>query len=1036
MAVQRQAVAIQFAGGIETKQDSKQVPTTRLLALENATFTKATTISKRNGYQALGRQVDGAGADYADAVGLAKRGDELLLFTDARCYSYRDSVDRWQDVGEVASVIVTDQPLARTGTAQSMPDHASNGGVTAVAWEDSRGGVWMSVVETSSGRVLLRDTQLDAAGTRPRCVPCGTVVHVYWARTAANRLYCAVVNPVTPSSAPVPTILTEDLSASYPSFDAVAAGETLSAFDSSPAVMAWATAAGWRLAYVHPAGMLGSPVSGLPTAATYNDRVIGPIGVAFDHVNTDRIGVVYLDASDNTRVYTVPHDVLTGGASVVVDTISDVHRASLGFDGTLLWWVTEHVAATTSLHYVRTGAVTMAPAVSVAVGSRTLRGHCLLSRAFCDEGNVYAAVVHGVRYFPYVAVVRISGDAFGAAATTCVARMLPTLSTGALARQHLTSVQAVEPEAVGVSRRHAMCLGYRIQLYSDGGEVFSEAGIKLATLDFDSNAAYQTAELGRGLYLAGGVMLHYDGARWAEADFHAAPDVATGAASIATANTSGGSMAAGTYGYAICYEEIDAQGELHQGAVSAPVNVVVVGAGSDDSVTLAIPTYRLTNKRHVRIGVYRTPANQTGEPGSIPYYRVSSLDPADTGANGYVTNDATVDTVTFTDGMADAVLTTQDPLYTNGGIRSNDPAPMSGAVLAAGKNRLFWVDQSNPNLVFFSKTIVDDTAVEATASFSLPVDPYGGPIVAIGILDEAVVVFKETAIHIFAGPGPQAAPDLQPDVYAFTPTALLTSDVGCVAPGSVEQTPRGLVFQSAKGIMLLSRERQVQPIGEPVEAFDDQRVMRATLLPDRSQIVFLTDDGATLLYDYERAQWSTFTNHIGYDAVVINDTYCYLRTDGRVFAETPGVYRDDNSHIRMRIDTAWVKFGGYLQGWQKVIAASFLGTYKSSHTLQMRYRIDYEEGWSPPYDLDVDDNYDPDLYGEGVYGSGPYGGEATASTVYQRSIHLNERCQAIAFRVEDVEPTAAYGASFELSELLLTGGMLGPAFRAGDARSD
>jgi hypothetical protein len=201
--------------------------------------------------------------------------------------------------------------------------------------------------------------------------------------------------------------------------------------------------------------------------------------------------------------------------------------------------------------------------------------------------------------------------------------------------------------------------------------------------------------------------------------------------------------------------------------------------------------------------------------------------------------------------------------------------------------------------------------------------------------------------------------------------------------------------------------------------------------------VFLTDAGRTLMYDYtpDIQQWSTYTNHLGFDAVVVAGVYNYLRTDGRVFRETPGLYADDNMHIPMKIETAWIKMTGYLQGFQKVLWALFLGTYKSPHTFRMRYRIDYDEGYSAPIDMDVDDNFNPDSYGAGPYGAGPYGGAGGDTTRYQRAVHLNRRCQSISFKVEDVEATEDFGASFELSELLLIGGVLGPRYPVGAART-
>ena len=249
--------------------------------------------------------------------------------------------------------------------------------------------------------------------------------------------------------------------------------------------------------------------------------------------------------------------------------------------------------------------------------------------------------------------------------------------------------------------------------------------------------------------------------------------------------------------------------------------------------------------------------------------------------------------------------------------------------------------------------------------------------------------------------------------------------------------PLGVVFQSDKGIYLLGRDLTVRRIGDPVFAYNAQTITRSTLLPDRTNVIFLTSSGRTLLYDYDRDQWSTFTNHEGYDAIVVGGSYYYLRTDGRVFVETIGAFSDGiNTHIPMLIETAWIKFVQYLEGWQRILHAMILGTWVSPHTLRFRFRLDYEPAYSAPIDIDVNAVYTPDPYGAGLYGAGPYGGVVgVSSTVYQESVHLNRRCQSISFRFEDLELAGNYGASFELSELLLIGGILGERFRPGAARS-
>lgn len=1042
MPLNVQPLAIQFQGGLHTKIDRKQVPVTKLANLENATFIKGTTLAKRNGYRAYSRLIDNGSSEYGNPVGMSGRGNELLIHTDDRAYSYRSSADRWVDTGEVASTTLSERPIGRTGTHQTVPDHATKSGVTVVAWEDSRGGVYCSVVESATGRILLAETQLDSAGISPRCVPCGTVLHVYWARAAAGRLFVAVINPASPTVAPSPQTLIEDLSTTNPVYDATDNGSLFTSIN--PALMTWAlNGGGYRVGWVHPSGVMGSPVTGLPSSAAWADTITGPIAIATNRLGNSQIAVVYCNTTPNVR-WLDPTALLTSAGTYQLSATNGTwNRATLEVTALVgglstMWWAAE--LSNSELNLIECGKIDTAGTVLASPTARVLRGHSLCSRAFLDNGNVYATVAHGAAYFPYAAVVRISGDSFGGTlgkTTMCYARVSLGQYHSNAARKHLASAHPVDPDSSGLSREHAVCVGYRILLDSDGDTQafstnFGETGIKLATFDFDADRAYQSTQLGRGSYLAGACPQHYDGQRWAEAGFHCAPDFVEGHATP-VAEGAAGAMAAGTYNYKFAYEDIDGQGELHLGAVSIPYTVTIAGS---KKVNVTLPTLRLTSKKHVRIAVFRSPVNQTGEPELIPYYRVTSLSPSATGDNGYIANDASVDTVSFVDNLTDTQLLTKEPLYTNGGIPGNDMAPIAGDVIAGGKNRLFATDPTDPQVVRYSQEIVDETGIEWPIALTVRVDPYGGRIVAIGVMDGIVYVFCETAIYRFGGPGPDRAPGASSN--SFSPPELVTSDVGCKSPNSICQGPVGIFFQSEKGIKLLDRTGQVQDVGADVYAFNAQTITRATLLPDRHQVVFLTadEDGYTLLYDYERRQWSKFTNHLGYDARVINGTYVYLRTDGRVFAETPGEYRDDNSHITMRIETAPIHFLPHFQGWQRILWAYFLGEHKSDHTLMIRYRIDDNAGYSSPVPLDVNTNIDPRYYGEGVYGSGTYGNGTSDTTRYQRGIHYNVPCQAIQFRIEDVEETADFGASFELSELLIIGGVLDTRPKLGAARTN
>jgi hypothetical protein len=1027
-------------------------------------------LSKRTGYRALSTAIQDAGGNIANARGLAQSpGGEVLIFTDKRCYSYRPSDDTWADAGEVAATTCTTRPIARSGTMQTQPDVADRNGVRVVAWEDSRGGVWCDVLEADTGRVLLSQQQLDASANAQnvRCVPVGDMVHVLWTRADLTAIQIAVVNPTRPSAIPVVAQLTSDLDAAHPFFDALpAVNGPNGAFVTRPALIAWAIPGGFRIGYLAPPGVLGSPLYGLPSVFAVAATISGPIAVTWEPIGV--LAAVVWSTAANSLGCLIANgsDFGTGGRQTGLGPIGGTAtRVAAAYGGRgsdghpLLYWAAEVSAASSDLTQVVSGAALQTANTLDAV-TTTLRGHGLVSRAWHDgntvdrsaiDGDAYVMVAHTVRFFPYVAALRLS-DASGinSPGNTIVARLMPGEAAGSLMRptgagtrawtKHLPSVIPVgQADTEVYARDHAVLLPYRIQLSSQNGDQFSEQGLKLATIGM--KPVYATAQLGRGLYLASAAPQMYDGDQWREADFHCAPDAGydtTGApVSLAAAitTTAGGSVANGTYLYKWWYETQDDNGELHRGPTST--GMLVTMAGGPKSFTMAIPTCRLTRFASARICVARSEQGATGTDQTLDMFKCTSNDPTiATGANRYLVNDVTVNTVTFVDSLDDATLRTREPLYTNGGVLSNVPSPWSGGVIASSKGRLYWLDPTDPNLLRYSQQRADETSLEAPVDLSIPKDPFGGDLTAIGVMDDWIVPFSGTAVFIFGGPGPLADPSVDPSANAFTPIELVTTDVGCISHASLATTPLGLTFKSNKGIMLLTRGREIVNIGNDVQKYDGQTIVRTNLVTTSQRVIYLTstEGGRSLMWDYNRNAWSTWTNHVGLDALILDGLYYYLRPDSRVFVETPGQYKDDQIHIRMQIETAWIHFGQQLQGWQRTLWALFLGRYISAHTLNVRYRLDYNDDYGPQIDSNVNSNHNPSVYGAGSYGVGPYGGPGGGTTRYQRALHVNKRCQAISFLIGDTEADGDYGASFELSELLLIGGGIGPGFKVGAAR--
>lgn len=1023
MALRPGKVAIPFAGGIDTDTDAKQVAPIKLLDLQNAVFTKATTLVKRSGYRAYGSAIEAGGGDVANVKAIGARSDELILFTANGTYSRRPEADTWSLTGNPVSITARDSALVKTGTEQSSCDAATNGNVTVAAWVDSRGGIWWSVVEESTGRILRAASQLSTVGTQPRVVASGIFLHIYFADHAANVIWIAPVNINTPTLAVTPLQLTTDLTPLNVGYDVCPTtygidGGTANSPDTPTAIVWPSNVNTIRTAYVDPTGVLGSPLTSLPSVASV------AVGAFSSNVN---VGIAYSGTSGVGWSFSNNVGAFTDVARYDIDLATlDIITFSTPFSptpslrthacvwvGPTLYVAIDDTEGAASERDSRIQLLTFTPpSTAVAVGAPfPIRGLSLASRAFLDNGIPYVFAVHEVPFFSVYLLIRLTDAAV-------VARMLPIIAHGVQDNGASTWTSSVTVDPTN-SRRWRAPLLYNEQLEGLAGQ-FAETGIRWVGIDFDDSAAWQSQQLGAGLYLAGALPQHYDGDRWAEAGWHYAPDGTI----TATPSVGGGALVDGTYTYQVWYEEIDGQGEVHRGPTSVGTIITLL---AQDTVTLTGPMYRATSRRRVRVCIARTEADGT------ELFRVTSLDPSATGPNGYILNDPTVDTWTFVDQMSDATLLTMDPLYTTGGILSNDPAPMAGGVLSVGKNRLFFTDPSDPTMVRYTQELEEGFAADFAAPLKLRQDPFGGAVIAIAILDDTVVPLRESAIYKFGGPGPLPNPTDDPATFTFTPSALVTSDVGCVDTRSVANTPIGFTFKSAKGIRLLGRDLKVIDIGSEVRAFDGQDVSAATLYPTEPRILFLTSSGSTLQYDYLRGQWSRFTNHAGIDAIVHGGLYHYLRADGRVFVETPGEYRDDNSHIPMVLEMAWLKMAGYLQGWQRVWYAQFLGEWKSSHTLRVRYRVNYEQQWSAPFDLDVDNNFTATPYGGGPYGGGPYG--STGSSVYQRRIHINRDCQSIQFQLQDVELTDVFGAAFELSELVITGGLKGPLYKLEATRS-
>jgi hypothetical protein len=1022
MTIAFQNVSVPFGRGIDTKNDDKNIAAPFLADLENGVFDKGGSIIKRNGYRALPRQIAGTADRLEKGVAIDSYRGELLLFDNATLYSYSPTSQTWLPRGRAASLKAGSQPIVRNSFGQAGADCALLGSIAVYAWEDTRGGVRATAVDTQTGTLFASDVLLSATGDSPRVVTSADYAFVLF-RDGVN-IGCVRLSRGLPSQFSTRTNVVVG-AASPLVFDACSA-------DKGPLV-AWCDSGApvgqqLRVQFVAPNGLAGVPGNGFYARADlpFSPTQAIALRAATDSEGATRYAVLGASTSQYYLASLTPELVVSrqyaaaalttalGWSSPYNLTLASdpSDQAAAGADSLTLRVVADTDGASPLLHNVRHAKLVLAASSSAEVSATPLlRGGGLAAKAFFYDRVFYVPCVYDSPLQATYFLLDTDGN--------LVSKHLPSVA-GGLPIRH-----GALPEVVQSGPAQFAFAGLQKgPLRSEAGSLFSLAGVSQVSFDFAANGRYQSAQLGGALYVLGGLLMLYDGINFVEDGFHVFPE------GIAlTPQATGGSQSNGSRNYRVCYAWTDNNGQRHRSAPSAPQNVVLSGGTSAQRVTLTIPTLQLTQKVDVVLEVYRTLNNGT------VYYK------ATTAAATPLNNPAAV-TQVFEDTFSDVAISANEILYANGGTLENDAPPQLCAI-ASTKNRLVGIPSEQPLQVVYTKEYTPGDAPGWSLALAKPVPAQGFDAMALGALDDKVLVFKSDRVFFFAGQGPNnAGLDDQ-----FSDIELISADTGCGNPDSIVLTSGGLIFQSDKGIRLIDRSLGIQDVGAAIQGYSGKATSSAVLLEDNDQVRFTIADDRALVYDYYwqaqgpdgrsvTGQWSTFSNHQGTDAINWRGTYTYLRPDGRVFIETPGMYLDDNQQIRLRIVTAWLQFAGP-QGYMRVRRATVLGAYRSPHKILTQIAYDYAE-FSNRETFDTATGLALTSWGsDKKWGaSSPWGGNSDA--VYQFRLNPSrQKCQSIRFSFEDLPnpDNLSTGQAYSLNNLSLEVGTKKGLFKLGQGKT-
>lgn len=993
MALQKQSLQINFGQGIDTFIDANQLPMGKFTSLVNATFVKNgdyLTLQKRYGFLRLTSLLNQSQA-------MAMYNGNLLALGQS-IQAYNATSTNWLDTGIFHPLSLSTQSVVRNLYNQSQADSCiSPSGLLAATYMEARssGNVFLyTVMDAETGQAIIPPTQFTPnTGTQ------ANPARVFY----LNNRFVYLFDGTSSSSA----------SPFYMTINATSAQVIGTATSVSSATFTWSTNQqldGVVCSNTLYLGWIDNKVGGAAWAGTITSAfavgqvLSGPVGVNGTRSVSVSYDTLYNQMYLSAGLRTATNQVIVYQVNPSLTTFTAVNQYVSSTGGVINNLTS---VAANGINYLYLDCQNTYPAQAgsgqtdiinnIIVGTAAfstqqtlLRGMGLGSKAFLFNNQPYFWTAYQSTYQNCYFLI-------GSAST--IAARLAYGNGGGYMTNTPPSVTIVGSQASFayqvkdfITPVNSVTVANLASTTQTAG-IYTQTGINLCKVDFSSRGV-QSKESGKNLLLNGGILWSYDGSKPVENNFLIYPEPVTVTSS---GSSTVGSLTPQQYYYQATYEWTDNQGNIVRSSPSIPVSTTV-SSGTTRNL-LAVPLLRATYRtptNPVRIAIYRWSTSQQ------VYFKLN---------NGYLQDqtliDSQPDAMVVADGLSDSAILGNEILYTNGDVLENE-APTSFNSITLFDSRLWGIDAEDPNQLWFSKQVIQNTPVEMSAFLTFYVEPNAGaqgptgPMRAIAPMDDKLIIFKRNAMYYIAGAGP----DNTGANNQYAPPTFITGTVGCVNPRSIVSTPVGLMFQSEEGIWLLKREVQTEYIGKDVEAYNGLEVRSAICAPGTNQVRFSLSDGTTLVYDYFVNQWGTFSGIDVVDSCLYENAHTYVDSQSLVFQETPDYYQDGDTPVTMSFKTGWLNFAG-VQGYGRAYNIFMLAKYKSPHSYQMG--ISY--------------NYDPTVYQ--TITVAPENTSSASASVEQWQLNLEkQQCQSIQLTFNEVSSSRAdWGAGLVLSNMNVVVGL-------------
>lgn len=903
------------SSGFEFRVASQRVSPAGFSETRNANLFSLGAAAKRTGLTATST-LDIQDTPLSGALqGVGFRGSEAVRIQNGDCYGYSDSTDRWFRTGSWMPLVTAENSLLTTATSFFSGDFAELDQYRVFSWVEldasNTFNVFFAVSTTDGTQVVAPFTLASSAVNQlvqPRSVSCGNWVAItFWSDADLLSVYRWQPDKPTQLSAPI-TLSAErnyDL-LGVPSRSQLWVARPIPATDS-------------QLTEIRP------------DLSVDRDRVLP--GVAQATLAIDRI-----DSTQEIVLGSLASGTGLSAAQWYDDSLGLINTYAIGVASAR---ITVAITSPTEA-YLFTERLTgttfgIEPSVldrnGVAITPVTVNrgfGVGLAGKAIAIDGEAYVLVIF---LNDQTVTPTLDGDPNQTVYFAYRGRDLAVVSRGwnsqRAAQWGGEPVGAPETNLVGAVVRETGWTWPTLVRNKFGNPTSSSPLASLATGrisqgEFVHDVVNARAKLlragGIATWAVGGYLRGYDGRRTFSVDYHTQPVIVS-----TTTNPGGGSIAVGTYLYAINYSWRDQQGRRYRSTTAT--TTVVVGAGNA-SVDLEVQTIRVAERTDIRIEAWRTRAGE-----SSPAFLTSDIgDPT--------LNDLVAQTVTFTDVQSDAQIEDNEELDQSpiGARIPFEPVPATGFAALAG-DRVWFRNPQRPQQAFGSQRFIGNEGITLSSLIYVNLDTEE-EFVALADQDGTFFGLSRTKVSVWGGRGP----DNNLNGRAFSEPVAFPSAEGCNLLGGIERGANGLIYSTRTGPVPLNRDQSAGGPADPVAElyeFTNQRVVDIVHFQQGHEL-WVLDDGdrsveperGTLTWSTQTRRWTQQTLLQAVGAAASNDgQFAIADTSGRVLLRKEGEFSTGGIATPLILTPGWQRPQGNMLAPYSLQAIGLVLIYFSPHVL-------------------------------------------------------------------------------------------------------